>query len=77
MEPEYEYFEVGTQRKVSLPEGSFLQRLFCKHDMVPLIRRQKDCLFLSLRGDVIQYVCCKCGKLGDTQIWEHEGNGYK
>lgn len=77
MKKEYNYFIPSTKKQVSLPKSSFVKKIFCKHKMVPLIRMEKQAMIHCLRGDTIQYVCTKCGKLGDTELWEYEGVGYK
>lgn len=74
---EYRYFIPRSQQEVSLPQSSFFQKLFCKHENVPLIREKKNQLIHNIRGDTIQYVCCKCGKLGGLDFWEFEGMGYR
>ena len=74
----YRYFDPDTRREVSLPpKSSFLKRLFCEHSWKPLVREEPDQLFHNLRGDKIQYVCIRCGKLGEEDFWEFEGSGYK
>jgi hypothetical protein len=77
MKKEYNYFIPSTHQQVSLPKSSLLKKIFCNHDMVPLIRNEKDSIILCISGDTIQYVCTKCGKLGSTEFWEFEGMGYK
>ena len=77
MKKEYEYYIPGKHQQVSLPKSSFIRKLFCKHKMVPLVRREKNPMIFCISGDTIQYVCAICGKLGGTQFWEFEGMGYK
>ena len=81
MKEEYEYryplfFSKHPYQEVTIPESSIVTKLFCKHEMVPLVRKKKGALS-PISGDQIQFVCCKCGKLGRITFWEYEGMGYR
>ena len=65
------------QTESSHTQEFFSKKMTCKHEMVPLIREEKGQILHNIQGDTIQYVCRKCGKLGDTTFWEFEGWGYR
>ena len=77
MKKKYDYFSPWTGQRVSLPNSSFMKKLFCQHNMVPRVRREKHPIVICLSGDTIQDVCTKCGKLGDVYYMPDEGMGYQ
>ena len=78
MKKKYIYYFPGHEDKpVTIPKTSWIKKICCDHEMVPLVRRIEGSVFRPINGDHIQYVCKKCGTLGETDFFEFEGMGYK